>query len=50
MELDLQSFFGLLFTAVLIGGDPATPPPPLRSFGLMLQGRYWSTKIEDISL
>ncbi len=29
MELDLQSLFGLLCTAVLIGGDPATPPPPL---------------------
>jgi hypothetical protein len=29
MELDLQSLFGLLCTAVLIGrGDPVTPPPP----------------------
>ncbi len=28
MELDLQSLFGLLFTAVLIGWDPATPPLP----------------------
>jgi hypothetical protein len=27
MELDLQSLFGLLCTAVLIGWDPATPPP-----------------------
>ena len=26
MELDLQSLFGLLCTAVLIGWDPATPP------------------------
>jgi hypothetical protein len=28
IELDLQSLFGLLCTAVLIGGDLATPPPP----------------------
>ncbi len=27
MELDLQSLFGLLCTAVLIGWDPAIPPP-----------------------
>ncbi len=26
MELDLQSLFGLLCTAVLNGYDPATPP------------------------
>ncbi len=29
MELDIQSLFGLLCTAVLIGWNPATPPPPL---------------------
>jgi hypothetical protein len=28
LELDLQSLFGLLCTAVLIGSDPAPPPPP----------------------
>ncbi len=28
MEIDLQSLFGLLCTPVLIGWDPATPPPP----------------------
>jgi hypothetical protein len=28
MELDLHSLFVLLYTAVLIGWDPATPPPP----------------------
>ena len=33
MELDLQSLFGLLCTAVLIGRDPATLPPP-PAFGL----------------
>ncbi len=30
MELDLQSLFRLLCTAVLIGWDPATLPPPPR--------------------
>jgi hypothetical protein len=28
MVLDLQSLFGFLCTAALIGGDPATPPHP----------------------
>jgi hypothetical protein len=28
MELDLPSLFGLLCTAALIGGDPATPAHP----------------------
>ncbi len=34
MELDLQSLFGLLYTPVLIGWDPATPrlPPHLGSY------------------
>jgi hypothetical protein len=36
MELDLQSLFGLLCTAVLIGRDPATPPP-LPAFGLIYE-------------
>ncbi len=38
MELDLQSLFGLLFTAVLIGLDPAKPllPPHLGSFSKAL--------------
>ncbi len=35
MKLDLQSLFGLLFTAVLIIWDPATPPP---AFGLICEG------------
>jgi hypothetical protein len=47
MELDLQSLFGLLYTAVLIDSDPATPPPPhLGSY----TRPYWSAKIDDISL
>jgi hypothetical protein len=45
MELDLQSLFGLLCTAVL------TPrlPPSLRIWA-HIRGRYWSAKIDDISL
>jgi hypothetical protein len=35
MELDLQSLFGLLCKAVLIGCDPAIPPP---AFGLINEG------------
>ncbi len=38
MEIDLQSLFGLLCTAVLIGWDPATPPPPIWAH---IWGRYW---------
>jgi hypothetical protein len=34
MELDLQSLFGLLCTAVLNGRDPATTP----AFGLLYEG------------
>ena len=37
MELDLQSLFGLLCTAVLIGWDPATSPLPA-AFGLIYEG------------
>ncbi len=36
----------MMCTAVLIGWDPAIPP----AFGLVLWGRYWSAKIDDISL
>jgi hypothetical protein len=35
MEFYLQSLFGLLYTAVLIGLDPAPPPP---AFGLIYEG------------
>ena len=37
MELDLQSLFGLLCTAVLIGWDPSTPPLPTH-LGLIYEG------------
>jgi hypothetical protein len=36
MELDFQSLFGLLCTAVFIGFDPATPPS--LAFGLIYDG------------
>ncbi len=49
MELDLQSLFGLLCAAVLIGWDPATPPPRICIWA-QIRGRYWSAKIDDISL
>ncbi len=35
--VNIQSLFELLCTAVLIGWDPATPPPP-PSFGLIYEG------------
>ncbi len=37
IELDIQSLFWLLCTAVLIGRDPANPPPP-PIFGLIYEG------------
>ncbi len=46
MELGLTVFLGYMCAALLIGGDPATPPPPRKR----KQGRYWSAKIDDISL
>ncbi len=61
MELDLQSLFGLhacsICTAVLLGRktpQPATrsppPPPPSPRIWAHIRGRYWSAKIDDISL
>jgi hypothetical protein len=51
MELDLQSLFGLQHTALLSGLDPATPPPPTHPrIWAHIRGRYWSAKIDDISL
>jgi hypothetical protein len=48
MELDLQSLFGLLCTAAIIGWDPATPPPP--RIWAFVRRRFWSARIDDISL
>jgi len=53
MEVDLQSLFGLHVTSyavVLIGWDPATPAPFPRIWTRITRGRYWSAKIDDISL
>ncbi len=45
MDLDLQSLFGLMCTALLIGWDPATLPPRIWAH---IRGRYWSAKVDDI--
>jgi hypothetical protein len=42
MELDLQSLFELLFTAVLIGWDPTTPTSS--RIWAHIQGLYLSAK------
>ncbi len=36
-----------MWTAVLIGWNPASPPPRIWAY---IRGRYWSAKIDDISL
>ncbi len=46
MEFDLQRYLGSKWTAVLIGWDPASPPPPIWS---NIRGCYWSAKIDDKS-
>jgi hypothetical protein len=49
MEVDLQSLFGLnVHTCTHWLRPRCSPPPP--AFGLVLRGRYWSAKIDDISL
>jgi hypothetical protein len=52
IELDLQSLFGLLCTAVLVGRNNAIlpRPPHLGSFTKALLVTAWSAKIDDISL
>jgi hypothetical protein len=37
-------------TAVLIGGDPATPFLPAPRIWAQIQGGYWSAKVDDIFL
>jgi hypothetical protein len=42
-------YLGSMCTAVLIGWDPATPPPPTPGIWAHIRGRYWSAKTDDIS-
>jgi hypothetical protein len=46
MELDLQSLFGLHVHSYTYWLRPRNPPP----LPIHIQGRYWSAKIDDISL
>ncbi len=52
MEVDLQSLIGLHITwcAQLYSLAETPKSPPTTAFGLVLRGRYWSEKIDDISL
>jgi hypothetical protein len=43
-----QFFLGVMCTAVLVGQDPSTLPLP--RIWAHIRGRYWSAKIDDISL
>ena len=48
MELDLRSLFGLHVLSCTHWVRPRTLPPP--SIWANIRGRYWSAKIDDISL
>ncbi len=51
MELDLQCLFGLHVYTVQMCSLAETPhPPPLPRIWAHIRGRYWSAKIDDISL
>jgi hypothetical protein len=46
MELDLQSLFGLLWTAVWTHWlRPCNPPPPLSRIWAHMRRRYWSARL-----
>jgi hypothetical protein len=47
MELDLQ--IGSCVQLYSLTETPQLPPPPSPRIWAHLQGRYWSTKIDDIS-
>ncbi len=48
MELDLPSLFGLLCQLYSLAETPQLPHSPCSL--AHIQGRYWSAKIDDISL
>jgi hypothetical protein len=53
MELDLQSLFGILCTAVLYSSTDSQTPhnsPLPRAFGLSYEGAIGQPKIDEISL
>ncbi len=51
MELDLQSLFGQLGSYVQLYSFAEIPQPhPPPRIWAHIQGRYWSAKIDDISL
>ncbi len=52
MELDLHSLLGLPRTAAVysLAETPQLPPPPSLRIWAQIRGRYWSEKIDDISL
>jgi hypothetical protein len=50
MELDLQSLFGLHVHSCTHYLILQLPPSPLPRIWAHIRGRYWSAKIDDISL
>jgi hypothetical protein len=51
MEVDLQSLFGPHVTlCAQLYSLAETPQAPLPRIGARIRGRYWSAKIDDISL
>jgi hypothetical protein len=50
MKLDLQSLFGLHVHCAQLYSLAETPHPPPPRLWAYIRGRYWSAKIDDISL
>jgi hypothetical protein len=50
MELDLQSIFGLHVHSCTHRLRPHMPHPPFSRIWAHVRGRYWSAKIDNISL
>jgi hypothetical protein len=50
MELDFQCLFGLHVYSCTNWLRPRNPPPPPPRMSAHIRGRYWSAKIDDISL